>query len=74
VKHCKCGYVPGATTGYDPLTPVERQTLLGYGYEIDTNVHGDEIARPLGRRAYNTARFELHQIACRPTRYQILGS
>jgi len=40
------------------------------GYEIAENVHGDEIARPSGRSAFNTARFELHKVICRPTRLE----
>jgi len=69
---CKgCGYVRGATTGYPPLTAAEREALLGCGYELDKNVHGDEIARPTKGAGFNTARFELHQVVCcRPTRLE----
>lgn len=60
---CKgCGYVRGATTGYPPLTTVEREALLRCGYELDKNVHGDEIARLPKKSNFNTARFELHQV------------
>lgn len=55
-----CGYVHGATTGYAPLTPSERASLVGF--EISQNVHGDEIARPHGRSSFNTARYELHKL------------
>jgi hypothetical protein len=60
----KCGWVPGATTGYAPLTKEERELLLSHGYTVDKNVLGDEIARPPERSAFNTARFELHRVIC----------
>jgi len=67
---CRCGYVVGATSGYPKLTSKEREALVFMGYEIAENVHGDEIARPSGRSAFNTARFELHKVICRPTRLE----
>lgn len=74
MKPCKqCGYVPGATCGYAPLTKDEVSLLKFYGYELDTNVHGDEIARPHNRRAFNSARYELHRVQClRPTAFERL--
>jgi hypothetical protein len=68
----KCGYVPGATAGYPKLTPEERQALIFVGYEVDENVHGDEIARKtdIPNRQFNTARYELHGVICRRTRLE----
>ena len=68
----RCGHVSGATAGYPKLTLAERKALLDAGYEVDQNVHGDEIARKtdLPNRHFNTARFELHRVICRPTRLE----
>lgn len=65
LKSCKvCGYVPGASTGYPPLTAEERALLEQYGLELDKNVFGDDIARRKGHpyRGFYTARFYLHLV------------
>lgn len=67
-----CGYVRGATTGYLRLSAEERNSLAQHGYEVDINVHGDEIARQ-GKNGFNSARYELHRVICeRPTRFERL--
>lgn len=65
-----CGHVPGATSGYPKLTAEERHALWLAGYEVDENIHGDEIARKPPRREFNTARYELHGVICRRTRLE----
>lgn len=72
-RPCKCGWVKGATTGYPKLTKAERDALEAGGCEIDLNVHGEEVARRLPSPYYNTARFELHRVICRPTAWERLG-
>ena len=60
----KCGYVPGATVGYDLLTDAERDFLEGAGVRVDKNVLGDEIASLPGRNDFYTARWVLHRLGC----------
>jgi len=68
-----CGYVHGATAGYPKLTQEEHLALWKAGFELDVNIHGDQIARRTdipNRHFNNSARFELHGVICRPTRLE----
>lgn len=66
-----CGYVYGATCGYKPLTPKEREVLLRAGYELSLNVIGEEIARLAHKKeGCITARCALHRVMCRRTRFE----
>lgn len=57
-----CGYVKGATIGFEPLTAEEKNILIQNGYELDLNIFDEEIARFKTRSDYSSARFQLHQL------------
>lgn len=59
-----CGYVRGATTGYDKLTKQERAFLESMGCVIEMNAIGEEIARLGPRDSYSCARGVLHHVYC----------
>lgn len=67
MKACpRCGYVPGATTGYDPLTPEERRLLEQSGFILTQNIFGEDLARPeVGGYGFDTARVWLHKTFCK---------
>jgi hypothetical protein len=75
MKPCpRCGYVPGATTGYEPLTDVERRQLEQAGYVLTQNIFGEDLARPeVGGYGFNTARFWLHRVRCKRTCWDLLA-
>lgn len=67
IRPCKvCGYWRG-TVGR-PLTPAEREALLNYGFQVEKNAIGDDIARPTGVREYNDARAWYHHTGHCPRR------
>jgi hypothetical protein len=69
MKPCpRCGYVPGTTSGYVPLTDEEKRVLEQAGYELTKNIYDEDLARPLtGGYGFDTARKHLHKVRCSPT-------